>query len=362
MILPQTYFAALLLTILSMICWGSWANTAKLAGMWRFALYYFDYAFGVLLAATIAAFTVGSASYIGVYNFTGFEFLDDLLKTGKRQILFGIAGGLVFNLANMLLVAAISVAGLAVAFPVGIGIALVVGVVLNYIGNPQGNPGLLFSGTAFLVAAIVVDALAYKALANARADASPLPPSGPGTRPGSARQRESKKFWKGLLLSIASGILMGLFYPLVEMGKAGDLGLGPYSIGFVFATAVFFSTFLFHIYFMNLPVEGPPVGFKDYFKGTRKHHLLGVLGGIIWCTGTLANFAAASAPEKVQVGPAISYALGQGATMVSALWGLLVWKEFAGGGPKVTLLLVTMLILFAAGLGLVSIAPLYVAR
>jgi glucose uptake protein len=362
MIVPQTYLTALVVTILSMICWGSWANTQKLAGKWRFELYYFDYAFGVLLAATIAAFTVGSASFIGIYNFTGFEFVDDLLKTGKRQIFFGIAGGLVFNLANMLLVAAISVAGLAVAFPVGIGIALVVGVVLNYIGNPQGNPGLLFTGTALLVAAIVVDALAYKALANAKADKEPLPPSGPGNKGGTAHQYAAKRFWKGLILSIVSGFLMGLFYPLVEMGKAGDLGLGPYSIGFVFATAVFFSTFLYSIYFMNLPVEGPPVSPADYFKGTRKQHLLGVLGGIIWCIGTLANFAAASAPERVQVGPAISYALGQGATMISALWGLLVWKEFAGGGPKVNALVVTMLCLFAAGLGLVSIAPLYVAH
>jgi glucose uptake protein len=362
MIVPQTYLTALVITILSMICWGSWANTTKLAGKWRFELFYFDYAFGVLVAAIIAAFTVGSASFIGVYDFTGFEFVDDLLKTGKRQVIFGLAGGLVFNLANMLLVAAISVAGLAVAFPVGIGIALVMGVVLNYIGNPQGNPGLLFSGTAFLVAAIVVDALAYKALANVKADAEPLPPSGPGGKGGTPRQHASKKFWKGLTLSIVSGVLMGLFYPLVEMGKAGDLGLGPYAIGFVFATAVFLSTFLFNIYFMNLPVEGPPVSFGEYFKGTRKQHLLGVFGGIIWCIGTLANFAAASAPEKVQVGPAISYALGQGATMVSALWGLLVWREFAGGGPKVIALLVTMLALFAVGLGLISIAPLYVAR
>lgn len=360
MIVPQTYLTALVITILSMICWGSWANTTKLAGKWRFELFYFDYAFGVLVAATIAAFTVGSASFIGVYNFTGFEFVDDLMKTGKRQIFYGLAGGMVFNLANMLLVAAISVAGLAVAFPVGIGIALVIGVVLNYIGNPQGNPGLLFSGTAFLVAAIVVDAMAYKALANARADLEPLPPSGPGGKGGTPRQHAAKKFWKGLTLSIVSGILMGLFYPLVELGKAGDLGLGAYSIGFVFAIAVFFSTFPFNVYFMNLPVEGAPVSLRDYLKGTRKQHLLGVAGGIIWCIGTLANFAAASAPEKVQVGPAVSYAVGQGATMVSALWGLLVWKEFAGGGLKVYTLIVIMLTLFAVGLGLVSIAPLYV--
>jgi glucose uptake protein len=358
MILPQTYLSALLLIVLSMICWGSWANTTKLTGKWRFELYYFDYSFGVLLIALLAAFTVGSAVMLGASDFTGFDFLDDVAKSGKRQIFFGLAAGIVFNLANMLLVAAISVAGLAVAFPVGIGLALVIGVVSNYFINPQGNPTLLFVGTGLVVAAIVVDALAYRALALGKAQSAPPP------RPGKPARMPSgwQIVWKGLLLSVISGILMGCFYPLVELGKAGELGLGPYSIGLFFALGVFLSTFLFNVYFMNLPVQGRPIQFSDYFDGTRKQHLLGVLGGAIWCVGTLANFAAASAPMKVQVGPAVSYAIGQGATMVSALWGLLVWKEFAGGGTKVNSLVLLMLVLFGAGLGLISLAPLYAAR
>jgi glucose uptake protein len=336
MILPQTYGAALLLTLVSMLCWGSWANTFKLAGKWRFELFYYDYSLGLLIAATIYALTFGNLGS------DGFAFVDDLAHAGKRQILFGAVGGIVFNLANMLLVAAISLAGLSVAFPVGIGLALVIGVVWNYILKPQGNPVLLFTGAAIVVAAIVVDAFAYRAL-----------------EAGKAAQAARRVSGKGIALSLLSGVLMGSFFPLVEMGKAGPLGLGPYAIGFVFAVGVLLSTFIFNLFFMNLPVEGPPVAMSEYFKGTGGQHLLGVVGGLIWATGTIANFVAASAPESVQVGPAISYALGQGATMVSALWGLLVWNEFAGASGRVRALVVVMLVLFVCGLALISAAPKY---
>jgi len=335
MILPQTYGAALLLTLVSMLCWGSWANTFKLAGKWRFELFYYDYSLGLLIAAMIYALTFGNLGS------DGFAFTDDLAHAGKRQILFGAVGGIVFNLANMLLVAAISLAGLSVAFPVSIGLALVIGVVWNYILKPQGNPVLLFTGAAIVVAAIVVDAFAYRALEAGKAQAA---------------RRVSGK---GIAVSLLSGVLMGSFFPLVEMGKAGPLGLGPYAIGFVFAVGVFLSTFIFNLFFMNLPVEGPPVAMPEYFKGTGGQHLLGVVGGLIWATGTIANFVAASAPESVQVGPAISYALGQGATMVSALWGLLVWNEFAGASGRVRALVVVMLVLFICGLALISAAPKY---
>jgi len=336
MTLPQTYAAALLLTLLSMCCWGSWANTFKLAGKWRFELFYYDYSLGVLVAAVIYALTFGS---LGSH---GLPFAGDLAHAGLRQIFFGAAGGVVFNLANMLLVAAISLAGLAVAFPVGIGLALVIGVIWNYTLKPQGNPALLFTGAAIVVGAIIVDALAYRALDASR-----------------AAQTEKRVSGKGITLSLVSGLLMGSFFPLVEMGKSGPQGLGPYAIGFIFAIAVFLSTFVFNLFFMKFPVEGPPAALSLYLTGSGRQHLLGVLGGLIWASGTIANFVAASAPESVQVGPAISYAIGQGATMVSALWGLLVWKEFAGATSRVRMLVGLMLILFVTGLALVSIAPLY---
>jgi glucose uptake protein len=257
----------------------------------------------------------------------------------------------VFNLANMLLVAAISVAGMAVAFPVGIGMALVIGVILNHMIKPQGSPTFLFFGCAVIVAAIVVDALAYRGLARIRQLEA--------AKAGKSKSTMLRTPLKGIVLSLISGVLMGTFFPLVEMGKAGEVGLGPYSIGFVFAGGVFLSTFIFNLFFMNLPVQGEPVEIIDYFRGGFRDHLLGWAGGIIWYTGTIANFVAASAPEHVRVGPAISYAVGQGATMVSALWGLLVWKEFAGADMRVRVLIVLMLILFVLGLGLVSMAPLF---
>jgi len=345
MILPQTYAAALVLMVLSMICWGSWANTFKLTRKWRFELYYFDYAFGVAVASVIYAFTAGNM------GFDGLMFIDDFMHAGKRQWLYGFSGGVVFNLANMLLVAAISVAGLAVAFPVGIGMALVIGVILNHLIKPTGNPFLLFAGCAVVVAAIVVDAMAYRSLA--RTQQLEL------IKAGKARSTRVRVPAKGIVLSIAAGVLMGLFFPLVEMSKAGDVGLGPYSAGFVFAAGVFLSTFVFNLFFMNLPVQGEPVEILDYFRGSLRVHLLGLLGGIIWYTGAIANFVAASAAEEVQVGPAISYAIGQGATMVSALWGILLWKEFAGADTRAKSLLVLMFALFLTGLTLVSVAPLY---
>lgn len=345
MILPQTYLATLGLMLLSMICWGSWANTFKLAGKWRFELFYFDYAFGVLLAAIVYAFTAGSL------GFDGFSFLDDLMHSGKRQWLYGFSGGVVFNLANMLLVAAIALTGMAVAFPVGIGLALIIGVIWNYAIKPQGNPVLLFTGLAVIVAAIVVDALAYRGLAITRHVEQ--------VKAGKAKTTRKKASLKGIVIALAAGALMGCFFPLVVKGQEGDAGLGPYAIGVMFALGVFLSTFVFNLFFMNLPVEGQPVEFVQYFQGTVRQHALGILGGVVWCTGAISNFVAASAPPEVNVGPAISYAIGQGATMVSALWGLLVWKEFAGADTRTRALISIMLVLFVSGLAMLSVAPLF---
>jgi glucose uptake protein len=294
-----------------------------------------------------------------------FAFLDDLLLVaGKRNIAYGFGAGVVFNLANILLVAAIAVAGMSLAFPVGIGLAFIIGVVWNYLIKPQGNPVLLFTGVGLVLVAIILDALAYSALSAAKAKEI--------IKAGKTKSTKVKTSWKGIVLSIASGLLMGAFYPLVEMGKQGGAGLGPYAIGFVFAVGIFISTFPFNLFFMNLPVQGAPLEILDYFNGTKKQHVLGVLGGGIWAIGTMANFVVSSATKATDttlgdstppplLGPAISYALGQGATLISALWGLLVWKEVKGADGRVRLLIAMMLLLFTGGLALISAAAL-VAR
>jgi glucose uptake protein len=345
MVVPHSYVVALLMTVLTMICWGSWANVVKIVKGWRFELLYFDYALGILLTAIAAGLTLGS---MGDY---GRPFFSDLAGAGWRNLAFGFLGGVVYNLSNILVVGAMAVAGLGVAFPIGVGLALVVGVIWNYFVNPQGNPMLLFSGVALVVAAIVLDGIAYRVHMLAKpAKAAALEARG-------ATQKERIK--KGILLSITGGILMGMFFPLVEIGKKDPGGLGPYAIGFVFSVGVFLSTFVFNAYFMRKPVEGKPLKIGDYFKGTALAHAAGIAGGVAWAVGTLSSFVAASAPRELQVGPAISYAFGQGSTMVGAFWGVVVWKEFSGGSPLVKRLLALMFALFIIGLAVISVAPLY---
>ena len=345
MVVPHSYIAALLMTVLTMMCWGSWANTVKIVGEWRFELLYYDYSLGILITSIIAGLTLGS---MGNY---GQPFLADLAAAGFSNIAFGFLGGVVYSFSNILIVGAIAVAGLGVAFPIGVGLALVVGVIWNYFVNPQGNPLLLFAGVALVVVAIVLDGIAYRLHSSSRQAGQQ-----------SASNESSKGIRKGIQLSVAGGLLMGMFFPLVEIGKSGPHGLGPYAIGFVFSVGVFLSTFVYNAYFLRKPIQGRPLQFSDYFKGTSREHFWGIVGGIVWAIGTLSSFVAASAPKDLQVGPAISYALGQGSTMVGALWGVVVWKEFKGGGQLVNRCLILMFILFVCGLTMVSVAPLFVSQ
>jgi len=352
MILPTTYLAALLLSIVSMICWGSWANTQKLAGKWRFELFYYDYSLGVLLCAGIAALTFGS------WLPKELTFTDNLLIASNHQMAYAVGAGIVFNLANMLLVAAITVSGLAVAFPIAIGLALVIGVIWNYILNPQADPILLFGGALLVAAAIIVDAFAYGTYLEAQ-QAAAVRALQPDPRTKTKNPKRGPGAARGIVLSIVSGLLMGAFYPIVEISKQGDNGVSPYGVAVLFGAGVFLSSLVYIPFFLNFPVVGEPLKTADYFKGSVRQHVLGLLGGLIWMAGGLANFIASSTPQKVQVGPAVSYAIGQGATMVSALWGLLVWREFKGASHRVQLLLVVMMVLFLSGLGMISIAPLH---
>lgn len=346
MFIPTTYMGALLLAMLAMICWGSWANTTKLAGKWRFELFYFDYAIGLLLCAIAIAFTFGTLG-------SDITFMDNMSIVRRRQQGLAMAAGGVFNLANMLLVGAISVAGMAVAFPIGIGLALVIGVAWSYLLNAQGNPSLLFGGAGVIVLAILTTARAYQIVQSAKATPSVSDKS------GRMRAQPRPSATKGIALSLVSGLLMGSFFPLVQMARRDEIEMGPYSIAFCFALAVFLTTPLYSLYFMNLPVQGQPVKLKRYFEGSWKQHAWGVVGGAIWCIGGVATFVAAATPKEVQVGPATSYALGHGATLVSTLWGLLYWKEFAGAPPKAKTYVYTALVLYVAGLAMVSMAPLF---
>ena len=150
---PETYGVALLFMVASMLCWGSWANTMKLTPGWPFQLFYWDYVCGIIVASLIWGLTLGSTGA------SQLSFLNNIRSADAEHIIFALLGGAIFNIANLLLVAAIEIAGLAVAFPIGIGWALVEGVLLNYFIAPQGSQLLLFGGVSLVVVAIVLDAL-----------------------------------------------------------------------------------------------------------------------------------------------------------------------------------------------------------
>jgi glucose uptake protein len=328
MFIPGLYPLALFMMIVTMICWGSWANTQKLTSGWRFELFYWDYVFGILLISVILGFTMGSTNTASPDSF-----IANLRDANARHLLLAFIGGVVFNVANILLVAAIAIAGLAVAFPIGIGLALVIGAALNYIIEPKGNPALLFGGIALVVVAIILDAFAYRKLV-----------------------KDLSVSKKGILLSLLCGVGMGLFYPFVASAAKGPHHLVPYTVTFVFAVGVVACTIPVNYIFMRKPVSGPPVSMGDYFRGTGPLHFWGLLGGIIWGTGMIFNVVASYAQ---MVGPATAYALGQGATMVSAIWGVFVWREFAGAPPAARRLIAFMFLCFVIGLSCVAVAPIF---
>ena len=326
MFIVQDYSLAILFCVVTMLCWGSWGNTQKLASKtWRYEFFYWDYVIGVLLFSVFSAFTLGS------FGSEGQGFLLNLAQADMRSLGSAFLGGIIFNAANILLSAAIAICGLSVAFPVGIGLALVLGVLVNYFGAAKGEPLYIFIGVALIAVAILLNGLAYK----------------------KALVGSKKVSGKGLFISVAAGVIMAFFYRFVaasmDLDNFAELALGkltPYTAVFIFSLGVFVSNFLFNTIAMKRPVEGEPVSISGYFKGNTKTHLVGILGGVIWCIGQSFSMIAS---EKA--GAAISYGLGQGATLVSALWWILIWHEFRRAPRSSDFLNAGMFVLFVIGLG-----------
>jgi glucose uptake protein len=327
MFIISTYPVAVIFCIITMICWGSWANTQKIAGKkWRFELFYWDYVIGVVLFSLLSALTLGS------YGHGGRSFLADLKQADSSNIIKAIVGGVIFNAANILLSAAISIAGMAVAFPVGIGIALILGVIINYITAPQGNLHYIIIGIVLIMAAIIVNAVAYQ----------------------KSQKDEKKLSFKGLLISVLAGLLMSMFYrfsassmDLSNFQQPAAGKMTPYTAVFIFSIGILVSNFIFNSILIYKPFEGAPTSYAVWFKGKISLHLTGVLGGVIWGIGNSFNLIAAG-----KAGPAISYGLGQGATMVAALWGVFVWKEFKQKEHSAGDLVTAMFLFFISGLGM----------
>ncbi|HEX7755423.1 MAG TPA: GRP family sugar transporter [Niabella sp.] len=331
MYIVDNYLLAMLFCVITMLCWGSWANTQKLVQQkWRFELFYWDYVIGVFLFSLLVAFTLGS------HGEGGRPFLADIGQAETANIRNALIGGVTFNLANILLTAAIAGAGMAVAFPVAIGLALVIGVIINYVLLSKGNPVLLFGGVLLVTVAIIVNAIAYRKHVGVQ---------------------NSKGTIKWIIVSVIAGVLMSTFYPFVASGMdlenfvtpaAGKMT--PYTAFVLFSTGILLSNIIFNSILMRRPLEGAPIRYADYFKGGFIH-FVGILGGAIWGLGQIFNLIAAG-----KAGPAISYGLGQGATLIAALWGVFIWKEFKGASAGTKRLIAAMFLCFLAGLGLVIAA------
>lgn len=325
MYIVNSYPLAVFLCFITMLCWGSWANTQKLTSKkWSYQLFYWDYTIGVLLFATILGITAGN------HGEEGRSFFSDLAQANISSYIAALTGGFIFNLSNLLIVAATAIAGMAVAFPIAVGLALALGVLFNYMKAPIGDPILLTAGVTLIVIAIIVQSLASKKISISK----------------------GKNATKGIIIAILSGIIMSLFNRFVvesmslnfvqpEAGK-----FTPYSAIFIFSLGIFISNFIFNTYFMRHPLNGEKVTYIEYFtKGDFLLHFVGILGGVIWSVGMAFNILSAE-----QAGPAISYGLGQGATLIAAIWGVFIWKEFKDAPKGINKYLITMFFCFLAGL------------
>ena len=335
MFIVNSYALAVIFCFITMMCWGSWGNTQKLAAKsWRYELFYWDYVIGMFLFSLVICFTMGS------FGSQGRPFLEDLSQADAGNVWSVILGGVIFNASNILLSASTSIAGMSVAFPLGVGLSLVLGVIINYLGAPKGDPVILFIGVALIVVAIICNGIAS------------------GRMQKGKTAKDSSQNRKGLMLAVAAGVLMSFFYRFVA--KAMDLGnfehpaagmLTPYTAIFVFSAGVVLSNFVFNSLVMRYPFTGERVRGSEYFKGSFKTHLTGMLGGAVWCLGTAFSYIASG-----QAGAAISYALGQGAPMVAAVWGVFIWKEFRGADKNTAALLSVMFLFFVAGLVLIIVS------
>lgn len=326
----NSYSLAVIFCIVTMVCWGSWGNTQKMVSKnWRYELFYWDYVIGMVLFTILLGFTMGSSGD------SGRPFIDDLLQASGESYGWVLLGGVIFNASNILLSASISLAGMAVAFPLGVGIALVLGVIVNYLGLPSGNPLLLFGGVLLIVVAIICNGIASGKM-----------------QKGEESKKNNKK---GVIIALIAGVLMSFFYRFVIKGmdvenfETPAFGMmTPYSAIFVFSIGVLLSNFVFNTLVMKYPFVGQKVHYIDYFKGNTRTHVCGMLGGAVWGLGSAFSYIASG-----QAGPAVSYALGQGAPMIAAIWGVFIWKEFKGSTKAVNQLLALMFIFFLAGLSII---------
>jgi len=329
MLIVETYALAVTLSILTMICWGSWPVTQKLASpSWRFELFYWDYVLGIVAITLILGFTIGS------FGGAGRSFLADIQRAESGNMLSAMLGGAIFNAANILFVAAIAIAGMAIAFSIGAGFGLILGVTINYMALPAGNPYYLFGGVLLIALAIILSAVSHHRVS-----------------------RDNNVSSKGIILALIAGMLFGFFYRFIAAAMYTDFQspepgkLGPYAVTFCFGLGVLLSNTLFNTILMKKPLQGKPIAFSAYFRGTSRNHVMGILGGMIWGGGLVFSILSAG-----NTGFAISFGLGQGNALVAAIWGVFIWKEFKQAPRGTNKLLYWMFFCYVIGLLLIIYA------
>jgi glucose uptake protein len=339
LVLPTTYASALLLLLLSLFCLGLWPSLFKRSGpQWRFELFYFDFAVGVLLLSVIAAFTFGTFG-------SEMAFSDRMLVAGRSAQAWAGAAGFLFNLGNMLFLAAISLVGITAAFPLAIGLALIIESFFNFRAD---NILLLVSGVVLLLLTVVLDGTACRL----RDLVTPKAPASGAPKPLSQApsKKKTRRTTKGIVLGLFSGIPLGLFYPVFTKGVAGDFGLGPYAGLLLFSIGMMLSTIVFNFYFMNIAIEGGAIQLSAYFRGNPRQHFLGFAAGAMWATGALAAMLAFAAPSDAGVSAQLRILLPLASAIVAMLSGLLLWREFRTGATNARLCIGLAAVFFTAAL------------
>ena len=318
---PTTFTAAVVLMFVTMLCWGSWANTFSLCrGRYRFELFYWDYAIGVMIASLGMSILMGSGSA--------------LFHGGMNcvNLIWAILSGVVFNIGNVLLVAAISLTGMAVAFPVCISLALLIGVGVSWWIEPSVPGGWMLTGSVLILASMIMDAAAYRTIAAQRIFSM-----------------------RGIVIAVIGGIFMGAFPPCLQKAFAGNTPLDAYAASTMFAVGVLLCTLVINYPLMRFPIGGEmPVPMRDWFKAPKRFHVWGILGGTIWAVGGVLNFIAG---DKVSM--AVGYAFGAGGTLVAAAWGVFVWREFKNATGKAYMYLALMFLLFIVGIAIIGYAKTF---
>lgn len=345
MILPSTYLATAALVAIALICLGSWANLYKLTQGWRFELFYFDFAIAVLGTAAVLGLTFGNM------GFDGFTLIDDILHAGRKQEFFALTGGVLLNLGTMFLLAVVSIAGLSLAFPSVIGIGAVVTICVSYALAPQGNLILLFTGAGLLLVAVIFNLLGYHNYLSVKLIEN--------IKTGKVKSLKTTVNIKGIVLCVVGGLMLGAAYPVMQMAAYRDVenenGVGPYALALLVAIGVFLSAFVFNLFFMNVPVEGPMVEISAYFKGKFKQHLLGLAAGVVWCIGMEAGLVAAMGQGAGKIAPQVVFGATRGSMVLGALWGVLAWKEFFDSDTRWKSYIWLTLLLLTAGTVMITL-------